>query len=151
MWGTHLDSFGLFQTKLDFLPQKHKVRASWPKWFEAKNQILSEMIQKSPNGPEMAPNGQKHVISIILDPLRPVWDICEPAMFSHFWPEKGLFGPPCAHDWGMAMSKTASNQLRICLRIMHVPRIPKVSIFLAEVEFVTAVIAGSSVKFLSAV
>ena len=41
-------------------------------------------------------------------------------MFGHFWPEKGHFGPPGAHDWGMPMSKTASNQLRICLRIMHV-------------------------------
>ena len=29
------------------------------------------------------------------------------------------------------MAKTASNQLGICLRIMHVQRIPKVSIFMA--------------------
>ena len=29
------------------------------------------------------------------------------------------------------MAKTASNQLGICLRIMHVRRIPKVSIFIA--------------------
>ena len=29
------------------------------------------------------------------------------------------------------MGKTASNQLGICLRIMHVQRIPKVSIFMA--------------------
>ena len=48
-------------------------------------------------------------------------------MFSHF-------GPPCAHDWRMARAKTASNQLRICLRIMHVRRIPKVSIFMAVIN-----------------
>ena len=47
------------------------------------------------------------------------------------WPQKGHFGPPCAHDWRMAMAKTASNQLGICLRIMHVQRMPKVSIFMA--------------------
>ena len=29
------------------------------------------------------------------------------------------------------MAKTASNQLGICLRIMHVQRMPKVSIFMA--------------------
>ena len=29
------------------------------------------------------------------------------------------------------MAKTASNQLGICLRIMHVRRMPKVSIFMA--------------------
>ena len=52
------------------------------------------MIQKSPTGPKMAPNGQKHVILIILDPLRPFWDIGKSAMFGHFWPEKGHFGPP---------------------------------------------------------
>ena len=39
--------------------------------FEAKNQVLSEMIQKSPSGPKMAPNGQKHVILIIWDHFGP--------------------------------------------------------------------------------
>ena len=39
--------------------------------FEAKNQVLSEMIQKSPNGPKMTPNGQKYVILIILDHFGP--------------------------------------------------------------------------------
>ena len=68
---------------------------------------------------------------IILDPFRPLWDIGKPAMYGHFWPQKGLFGPPCAHDWRMAMANTASNQLCICLRIMHVRRMPKVSIFMA--------------------
>ena len=68
---------------------------------------------------------------IILDPLRPLWDIGKPAMFGHFWPQKDHFGPHCAYDWRMAMAKTASNQLGICLRIMHVRRIPKVSIFMA--------------------
>ena len=66
-----------------------------------------------------------------MDPLKPLWDIGKPAMYGHFWPQKGLFGPPCAHDWRMAMAKTASNQLGICLRIMHVRPVPKVSIFMA--------------------
>ena len=52
-------------------------------------------------------------------------------MFGHFWPQKDFFEPPCAHDWRLARVKTASNQLRICLRIMHVRRIPKVSIYMA--------------------
>ena len=39
--------------------------------FEAKNQVLSELIQKSPNGPKMAPNDQKYVILIILDHFGP--------------------------------------------------------------------------------
>ena len=66
-----------------------------------------------------------------MDPLRSLWHIDKPATFCHFWPQKGHFGPPCTHDWRMAMAKTASNQLGICLRIMHVRRIPKVSIFMA--------------------
>ena len=40
----------------------------WPKAlsvFEAKNQVLSEMIRKSPNGPKMVPNDQKHVKLIL--------------------------------------------------------------------------------------
>ena len=52
-------------------------------------------------------------------------------MFGHSWSQKGLFGPLCAHDWSMAMAETASNQLALCLRIMHVRRMPKVSIFMA--------------------
>ena len=39
--------------------------------FEAKNQVLSEMIPKSPNGPKMAPNDQKHVILVIGDHFGP--------------------------------------------------------------------------------
>ena len=39
--------------------------------FEAKNQVLSEMIPKSPNGPKMAPNDQKHVILVIWDHFGP--------------------------------------------------------------------------------
>ena len=66
-----------------------------------------------------------------MDPLRSLWHIDKPAMFCHFLPQKGHFGPPCTHDWRMAMAKTASNQLGICLRIMHVRRIPKVSMYMA--------------------
>ena len=84
-----------------------------------------------PKWPQMVKNMLYWSFGIILDPLTPLWDLGKPAMFGHFWPQKGHFGPPCAHDWRMAMAKTASNQLGICLRIMHVQRIPKVSIFMA--------------------
>ena len=57
-----------FWPKLDFLLQITLAE----KHFEAKNQVLSEMIPKSPNGPKMAPNSQKYVILIILDPRRPL-------------------------------------------------------------------------------
>ena len=72
----------------------------WPKAlsvFEAKNQVLSEMITKSPNGPKMVPNDEKHIIFIIwyhLDHFRPIWDIGMLALFGDFWSQKGPFGPP---------------------------------------------------------
>ena len=84
-----------------------------------------------PKWPQMIKNMLYWSFGIILDPLRPLWEISKPAMYGHFWPQKGHFGPPCAHDWRMAMAKTASNQLCIWLRIMHVRRMPKVSIFMA--------------------
>ena len=84
-----------------------------------------------PKWPQIIKNMLYWSFGIILDPLRPLWDIGKPAMFGHFWPHKGHFGPPCAHDWRMAMAKTASNQLGICLRIKYVRRIPEVTIFMA--------------------
>ena len=79
----------------------------------------------------MIKNMLYYTFGIILDPLRSLWHIDKPATFCHFWPQKSHFGPPCTHDWRMAMAKTASNQLGICLRIMHVRRIPKVSMYMA--------------------
>ena len=129
----HLDPFWSFHTKLDFLPRKHKVLLGQSdlepkikcclKWFQR--------VQMGPKWPQMVKNMLYWSFGIILDPLTPLWDLGKPAMFGHFWPQKGHFGPPCAHDWRMAMAKTASNQLGICLRIMHVQRMPKVSIFMA--------------------
>ena len=84
-----------------------------------------------PKWPQMVKNMLYWSSGIILGPLRPLWDIGKLAMFGHFWPQKGHFGPLCAHNWRMAMAKTAWNQLGICLRIMHVRRMPKVSIFMA--------------------
>ena len=91
----------------------------------------SKRVQLGPKWPQMVKNMLYWSFGIILDPFRPLFDLGKPAMFGHFWPQKGHFGPPCAHDWRMAMAKTASNQLGICLRIMHVQRMPKVSIFMA--------------------
>ena len=135
-FGAILGSFGPFliiSHKLDFLPRKHKVLLGQSdlepkikcclKWFQR--------VQMGPKWPQMVKNMLYWSFGIILDPLTPLWDLGKPAMFGHFWPQKGHFGPPCAHDWRMAMAKTASNQLGICLRIMHVQRMPKVSIFMA--------------------
>ena len=72
-FGVILGPFGLFwiiSDKTWFFASKQKS-ASWPKWFGAKNQVLSEIIQKSPNGPKMTPNSQKYVILIILDHFGP--------------------------------------------------------------------------------
>ena len=129
----HLDSFWSFHTKLEFLLQitlakKHFVLSRQKIKFCVK---WSKRVQMVPKWPQMVKNMLYWSFGIILGPLRPLWDIGKPAMFGHFWPQKGHFGPLCAHDWRMAMAKTASNQLGICLRIMHVRRIPKVSIFMA--------------------
>ena len=102
------------------LEQKLKFCVKWPK-----------RVQMGPKWPQMVKNMLYWSFGIILGPLRPLWDIGKPAMFGHFWPQKGHFGTPCAYDCRMAMAKTASNQLGICLRIMHVRRIPKVSIYMA--------------------
>ena len=40
--------------------------------------------------------------------------------------------------WQLAMAKTASNKLRICLRIMHVRRMRKVSTFMAMTTKIVA-------------
>ena len=48
---------------------------------------------------------QKHFFG----PFRSLRDIGKPAMFGHFWSQKGLFGPHCAQDWRMAMAETTSN------------------------------------------
>ena len=84
--------FDHFTQNLIFCPENTKCFLAKVIWSQ--NQVLSEMIPKSPNGPKMAPNGQKYVKLIILDPRRLLWDISNPAMFSHFWPKKGFFGPP---------------------------------------------------------
>ena len=135
-FGSILGLFGpffIFSHKTWFFAYKTQ-RASWQKWFGAKTKVLCEMTKKSPNGPKMAPNGQKHVILIIWGHFGPSWTTLGHWQACHVWPflaPKGPFWTPCTHDWRMAMAKTASNQLGICLRIMHVRRIPKVSMYMA--------------------
>ena len=80
----------------------------------------SKRVQMIPKWPQMVKNMLYWSFGIILAPLRPLWDIGKPAMFGHFWSQKGLFGPPCAQDWRMAMAETTSNQLPICLGIRHI-------------------------------
>ena len=41
----------------------------------------------------------------IFDPLRPLLDIGKPAMFGHFWSQKGLFKPPVHKIGGWQWSK----------------------------------------------
>ena len=52
-------------------------------------------------------------------------------MFGNFWPQKGLFGPPAHMIEGWQWPKLLQTNLVYVLRIMHVWRIPKVSIFMA--------------------
>ena len=94
-FGTIFGPFGILriisEKKLDIVPQKHKVllglSAPWPKWFGEKNQVLSEMVLKFPNGPKMFPNGQKHVMLIIwYNFFIPLWDNGKHAVFGHFVP-----------------------------------------------------------------
>ena len=110
------------------LAKKHFVLSRQKINFCVKWSKRVQMVQK---WPQMVKNMLYWSFGIILGPLRPLWDIGKPAMFGHFWPQKGHFGPLCAHDWRMAMAKTASNQLGICLRIMHVRPVPKVRLFMA--------------------
>ena len=68
------------------------------------------ICQCSPKGSQMAPNSQYNMVLIMgpfssqmikkcyisdhLGPLGPHWHIRMPAMFGHFWSQKGHFGPP---------------------------------------------------------
>ena len=63
-------------------------------WFGAKNQVLSEMIQKGSNGPKKIKNMLYWSFGTMFDPFRPLLDIGKPAMFGHFWSQKEVFGPP---------------------------------------------------------
>ena len=56
----HLDPFGPFQTKMNFLPQMDKVGFGGGA-SEQKNQFLFEMVTKGPEGPKRVPNDQKHL------------------------------------------------------------------------------------------
>ena len=130
-FGTIWTLFDHFTQNLIFCLESTKcflAKVIWSKKFCVK---WPKRVQMGPKWPQMVKNMLYWSFGIILGPLRPLWDIGKPAMFGHFWPQKGHFGPLCAHDWRMAMAKTASNQLGICLRITHVLRIPKVSIFMA--------------------
>ena len=98
-FGTILGPFGLFviiSDKTWFFASKTQS-AFWPKWFGAKNQVLSEMIPKGSNRSKMALNDQKHVILVIWDNFGPSqttlghWQAC------HVWPflaPKGPFWAP---------------------------------------------------------
>ena len=111
LFWAHLDSFGSFQTKLNFLLQITLAK----KHFSVLRQKIkfclkwSKRVQMGPKWPQMAKNMLYWSFWIILDPRRPLWDISNPAMFGHFWPKKGFFGPPFAHGGRKARAKTASN------------------------------------------
>ena len=65
--------------------------------FEAKNWFSSGKVQIGANRPKMVKNMLYWSFATILDSPRPLWDIGKPAMFGHFWSQKGLFGSPRAH------------------------------------------------------
>ena len=115
---TIMGHFGPIWTLLDLFRQNLIVcsKSLWPRstfLFWGKKFLFclkwSKRVQMGPKWSQMAKNMLYWSFWIILDPRRPLWDISNPAMFGHFWPKKGFFGPPCAHDWGKARAKTASN------------------------------------------
>ena len=97
----------------------------------------SSFVWKDKKGSKQSQNGPKWSKTCYINHLGSFWNLLDHfgtstslPRFAIFGP-KGSFWPPCTHDWRMAMAKTASNQLGICLRIMHVRSVPKVSIFMA--------------------
>ena len=71
--------FDLFKQNLIFCSEHFGHEALCA--FEAKNRTSYEKVRNNANRRKMVPNGQNHVILIILDPLRPLWDVGKPAVF----------------------------------------------------------------------
>ena len=92
--GTQLEFFWVISDKTWFYAPKHICQVAL-RVFEAKNWFSSAKVQTGANRPKMVPNGQK---TCYIDHLGPFWGIGKSAMFGHFWSQKGLFGPPCAHE-----------------------------------------------------
>ena len=92
-FGVILDPFGLFGIISDkiSLAEKHFVFSRQKIKFCVK---WSKRVQIVPIWPQIIKNMLYWSFGIILDPLRPLWGIGNPAMFGHFWPHKGHFGPP---------------------------------------------------------
>ena len=85
-----------FRLNLIFLPQITLVKKHFV-FLKHKIKFCLKWFKKVPLGPkwhQLVTNMLYWSFWIILDPLRPFWDIGKSAMFGHFWPEKGHFGPP---------------------------------------------------------
>ena len=87
----HLESWIISEKKLDILPQSTKRFLAKVLW--SKNQVLSEMVLKFPNGPKMFPNVQKRVMLIIWDNFVPFY-ILGHRQACHVWPFLVLKDPP---------------------------------------------------------
>ena len=100
LFGTILSLFTQFWIFLD--PNKYFASrtqtAYCPKCVGAKNQVLSEMVQKSPNGPKMVPNAPKNK-NMLHSSFRTIWTTFGYWQVFHVWPfliRKGPFWtPPC--------------------------------------------------------
>ena len=110
-FGTILGPFGLFWIISDktwfFAPNHFGQEALF--CFEAKNFCF---VWNDPKESKWAQNDHKwpricyidHFGSF-WDPRKPLWNISNPAMFGHFWPKKGFFGPPAHMIKGWQGSK----------------------------------------------
>ena len=102
----HLDPFGPFQTKLDFLLQttlakKHFVFLRRKIDFCLKR---SQMVQMGPNGPKWSKTCYiDHLgpFGTIWDPFGPHRDIGMPAMLGHFWSQMDHFWTPPDLEWDL--------------------------------------------------
>ena len=86
----HLDPFGPFQTKMNFLPQMDKVGFGGGASEQKINFCLkwSKRVQMGPKGSQMVKNTFRLTI---LDPFGPLWNVDKPAMFGHFWSKMDHF------------------------------------------------------------
>ena len=89
----HLDPFGPFQTKMNFLPQMGVAEV-----LRSKKSIF---VWNGPKGSRWAQKGPKWSKTLrltILDPFGPLWNVDKPAMFGHFWSKMDHFWAFPSHE-----------------------------------------------------
>ena len=82
----HLDPFGPFQTKMNFLPQMGVAEV-----LRSKKSIFVWNGPKWSRWARKGPKWSKTLRLTILDPFGPLWNVDKPAMFGHFWSKMDHF------------------------------------------------------------